>query len=604
MIVEVYPIRRMPRRLAFFDYTLKEGTEISRGMFVEIPLKNSRVMGIVRKVKDKPPRGLRLKPILGVVQRTALRDQELSFIEELSHVIAQPVSNLLVSALPRFSKQEEQMEHPQVISDYPLTIPKSEAPVIARIVGELSVRSQAFAQAPDLKRAAAIISGYIILHPNEKMMVVCPHVHDVRVLLRLLGHLSPIVVTGDESDSARYGAWHHYRQKQSGILLVTRAGLLYGDAMTSAVFLVRSGHPDHALHDRNPRLDARATVRLFCERMNANLFFIDVIPTPDDLFYFGKEHMLSYPIASIPVFINGSRERSVSSNRVLCSTSSAIIADTLNRGERVMIIFNKKGYTRRLQCKDCGLPVICDDCKNVVRVHSHTIECMKCSVILPIPHACSSCHRGNLDASGYGIERIAADLQQLFPTFSCDLLDADHDRLTDAPIMLVTQWYLESVFDPLKQERFGYVIHLDPDTPLFTAQTNASVRALHSLAQWHGVAHAFRAKFLVQSDDPDWFEKYLLSPESFGEEELERRQAYKEPPFFSQARIVLKEDHSRKAEIALHELKVTLEKIHGVSVLIEEPSASVRFDPTCKDEVLEVFSALDDRYIIDMFPSV
>ena len=84
MIAEVYPLKRMSRGLSAFDYLIPEVLQIQRGMFVTIPYHRSTVNGIVKRVKDKPVRGITLKSIDSIYAGVHPREEELSFFESLA----------------------------------------------------------------------------------------------------------------------------------------------------------------------------------------------------------------------------------------------------------------------------------------------------------------------------------------------------------------------------------------------------------------------------------------------------------------------------------------------------------------------------------------
>ena len=80
MIAEVYPLLRLPRAKRVFDYLVPSKLKVQRGSFVRIPYRDQELWGIVKAVKDKPPRGIELKTLINVSDRIALREEELSFL--------------------------------------------------------------------------------------------------------------------------------------------------------------------------------------------------------------------------------------------------------------------------------------------------------------------------------------------------------------------------------------------------------------------------------------------------------------------------------------------------------------------------------------------
>lgn len=594
MIAEVYPIRRLSRRMNFFDYEIPDSLSLSRGSFVEIPLRSRTVIGIVKRVKDIPARGIQLKSILRALPYAPLKDEELYFFEEISQSIAQPVANLFSTSLP-LSKGLRQTMTAKIYGHVPLTIPTSEIATIARLAKQMTERRRAFVQVQDLRRAAAVLAHYFNQRPAEKRIIICPHVHDVRLLTKTLSAFSPIAVTGEETDAERFEAWKIFRRSKDALLLTTRVGMLYADVQTACVCLIRSGHPDHVQHDRNPRLDTRRVMDTFCERFTTNLFFLDVCPLAEDLFRFGEEHILCAPALSFTC-IDASKERPASPHAVIASSCVQAIEETLEKRERVLLIYNKKGYAVRLRCQDCDHRFVCTRCGHMIGVNKQTTFCVHCGFIEPIPLKCPTCRSTRIHVRGYGSERIAETLRNWFPVSSVEIVDKEHQNASQAPIVLVTRYYLENIFDPFQPESFGCVIHLDPDTPLFFPSFQATQRAVWSLSEWAGMASAVGADFYLQTDEEELFRAFLTNPIDHLKDELFSRRSFDQPPFARWFSVKIREEEKKKRELEEHLLREALGKINGVSINAEL-QLHVPYDRV--NDVLDLFLKLDDRYIID-----
>lgn len=586
------------------DYLIPDDLQLKRGSLVEIPFRTKKTIGIVKCVKNKPPRGIRLKTIQNVIEIEAISDRELSFFEKISQDIAQPVSTLLYIYFPHATRKgDEAIKSPHASSS--LTVPAQEASTIARIAAQLSERQNAFAQVPDIRRAAAVIAGYMVLTQHKKIVILCPRVHDVQILKEALGSFYPITLTGDESKGQRADIWHRFRKSSQAILITTGVGLFFPDQMTRAIFVIHSSHPDHALHDRNPRLDTREVIRGFADQTKTRLFFLDAFPRAEDLFAFGPEQIFVYPLPNPPVFIDATHERPASAHPILTPSALSAIELALANQQRVFLIYNKKGYARRLRCESCAHQVVCQHCGHLLRILRSTVECIACHRIEPLPVRCPACQHARLTARGYGMDRLQESVLKFFPKASCQIIDAEHLDQPHGDICIVTRAYLEGIFNPLKKQEAGCVIHLDPDTALFSSDFRASQRAVWSLAQWQGLAHALHASFYIQTDEREWFQEQLSQPEKTIQQELRRRQEYQQPPWTSWILVRLKEAETRKRELESSLLIETLERIPTVRVSRlttdqgDEIHLQIRLDHQNFQTVLQVFSSLDDRYIID-----
>ena len=239
MIAEVYPLLRLPRAKRVFDYLVPSKLKVQRGSFVRIPYRDQELWGIVKAVKDKPPRGIELKTLINVSDRIALREEELSFFERLSVELVQAPASLMYAVLPTPPARPSQLPRAN-ISWLTLTLARSEAEHVVRIVHTLASRGQAFIQTPDLRRASAIILGYLQKQPDQKVLILAPTVRDVQLIKSRLTGFTPLILTGEETDKERFETWETFRRQTEGILLGTRTALMAIDSSITTIFLLRS----------------------------------------------------------------------------------------------------------------------------------------------------------------------------------------------------------------------------------------------------------------------------------------------------------------------------------------------------------------------------
>lgn len=604
MIAEVYPLKRMPRRVKVFDYTVPENMDVSRGAFVQITIRNKPFWGVVRRVKDKPPRGIQLKPLLGVYQSLQLREEELSFFEHLAQDLVQSVSSVLFSSLPTPPKRSTQKKEPP-LSWLPLTLPSSEATQVVRLVRQFSQLGQAFIQTPDIRRSIALILGYLQHHPDQKILIVAPSVRDVDLIRRRLTGHQPFVITGAETNNERWRAWEGFRSSAQGILLGTRTALMMLDASVTAVFLLRAGERTYKQEDRNPRYDGRNVVWDIRERFQANVFCLDVVPRPSDMQRFHDSERLTW--GSLPTYraIDIHQEQLSTLDGVVSYTTHVAISQALERQEQVVCIFNRKGTSKLLLCKDCGHRFCCPSCSTALTTFSHKLRCSFCRHTEPLPLRCRSCQGSNLLSIGYGNKRVLEELKEQFSAASIALIDKEHDGDLQADILVVTQHYYENLHDPFHKRDVGLVIQLDADAPLYSSDPRAVEDLMRQLWQWAWIAFSHRSPYLVQTTSADLVERALASPFDLALEELRSRTNYRLPPVYRWCRVTLKESEKRKAEIAVSHFREELQTVPEAILHATEwtrdgfAQIDVGVPIALYPELRDRFTTLNDQYIID-----
>lgn len=110
---------------------------------------------------------------------------------------------------------------------------------------------------------------------------------------------------------------------------------------------------------------------------------------------------------------------------------------TLERGERVLLLQNRRGYAPSLYCTHCNERVLCPRCSVSLTCHSQrrSMHCHYCAYEQPRPHACPSCGMQEVEKSwgyvpalipvGYGVERVEEEVERLFPERRILRIDSD-----------------------------------------------------------------------------------------------------------------------------------------------------------------------------------
>ncbi len=109
------------------------------------------------------------------------------------------------------------------------------------------------------------------------------------------------------------------------------------------------------------------------------------------------------------------------------------IALTIERGDQIILLMQRRGWAPIMMCRDCGVKIQCPACSvsMVVHLRSHDLRCHYCGRRAALPKACPSCQGDLLDALGAGTEKVAERLTELHPGVSMAILDRDTVRRRD-----------------------------------------------------------------------------------------------------------------------------------------------------------------------------
>nr|WP_321776213.1 hypothetical protein [uncultured Porphyromonas sp.] len=127
--------------------------------------------------------------------------------------------------------------------------------------------------------------------------------------------------------------------------------------------------------------------------------------------------------------------------RLLSDVMVGVIRETIAKREKVLLLYQRPGYARSIECQDCGEQLLCPRCHTACRLSAdaRTIECPLCGYKSPLPASCPHCDHPSLRAVGTGIERLQEAVSRYFAGAQVATVESD-DRVPMADIMLCSDY--------------------------------------------------------------------------------------------------------------------------------------------------------------------
>jgi primosomal protein N' (replication factor Y) len=249
--------------------------------------------------------------------------------------------------------------------------------------------------------------------------------------------------------------------------------------------------------------------------------------------------------------------------------------ETLTTGRKAILLLNRRGYARFLQCSHCGHVWKCQNCEVSLTVHRrvHLLKCHHCGFDMEMPAVCPQCSSTELRRWGTGTQRLEDEVRARFPEVPVFRLDADTasgygegPRIleefggTGAAVLLGTQMVAKGHHFP--DVTLAAVINADLalQFPEFRAEEQ-TFAILLQLAGRSGRADK-PGKVLIQTWNAD-IECIRMAAkqavQEFYRAELDRRRRLGYPPFVSLINIVCLSRKSERPRQAVAYLKEKLE---------------------------------------------
>ena len=256
-------------------------------------------------------------------------------------------------------------------------------------------------------------------------------------------------------------------------------------------------------------------------------------------------------------------------SRALVSETQA----TLDRGEQVIILLNRRGYSFTVLCRACGEKIECENCAIAMTyhkpvlgsdLHAHPddrLECHYCGFRRTVPKKCPKCESEHLYYLGAGSQQGEERLQALFPTARIGRMDRDTVRGRSDMERLLTRLHSGEINLLVGTQMIakGHDIHavtlvgvVGADSALALPDFRAAERVFQLLTQVSGRAGRgeLPGRVLVQTYHPEHYAvRYAAEHDylRFVEKESEYRRWMHYPPFSVLANVVIHSEDMAEA---------------------------------------------------------
>ena len=250
----------------------------------------------------------------------------------------------------------------------------------------------------------------------------------------------------------------------------------------------------------------------------------------------------------------------------------------LKEGNQAILFLNRRGYSQTVICKECGYVAKCEACDVSLTYHrdEDCLKCHYCGARYRVPTVCPDCGGRKLSYAGTGTQRIAAELEKLYP--SARVLRMDNDTTSGkeghykilkafgekrADILVGTQMIAKGHDFP----SVTLVGILDADMSLHFSDYRSGERTFQLITQVAGRSGRAeeKGKVVLQTFSPeDDVLRYAVAYdyEGFYQNEISLRAATMFPPFSKIVRVLVTGEDEKKALEALRGVYFSLERLY------------------------------------------
>ena len=354
------------------------------------------------------------------------------------------------------------------------------------------------------------------------------------------------------SERERFDAWQAAARGEIDVVVGARSAV-FAPLDDVRLIVVDEAHETSYRQDSVPRYDAVAVARERMKRANGVVVLGSATPSLEDYARakagrFPLIRMVhratAQPLPAVRIVDMGA-EFASGNRRVFSTALAEAIAERLARTEKTVLFINRRGSARFVLCRACGHVPECPRCSTSLTVHRSEalLRCHWCDYQTALPEICTACGAGPVREFGAGTQRVADEVQRLFPEALVVRMDSDtttrvgdHARLLErfgdeGDILVGTQMVAKGLDFPT----VTLVGAVAADLDLHVADYRAAERTFSLLTQVCGRSGRARAgEAIVQTYSPDHPAIGFASKhdyDGFAREELLERRALRWPPY-------------------------------------------------------------------------
>jgi primosomal protein N' (replication factor Y) len=235
----------------------------------------------------------------------------------------------------------------------------------------------------------------------------------------------------------RLEQWQRLREGHTPIAVGARSAL-FAPLEDLGVILIDEEHDGAYKNEEGFRYHARRLAARRAERAGCPLVLGSATPALETRYAAdqGALRRLSLPrriggrpLPAVEIVDLGVERASAPRGRklVLSRTLRKAIHETLADGGQSILFLNRRGFSTRVLCFDCGHAEHCPHCDIALVYHAgaRELRCHYCDHACPPPDACRGCGAPETALLGLGTERLEEEVRAVFPEARIARLDRD-----------------------------------------------------------------------------------------------------------------------------------------------------------------------------------
>lgn len=416
------------------------------------------------------------------------------------------------------------------------------------------------------------------LERGRQSIVLIPEVSlTYQAIQRYRGRLGDTVgvINSALSATERQAYWWAMNEGKLNVALGTRSAI-FAPLRDIGLIVIDEEHENSYKQENSPRYHARQVAFLRARRHKSGLVYGSATPSLES-FYLAKSgryrlvELSRRPLGqSLPTIHLVDMRRSGKRSKMISPPLSEAIRQRIADRQQVVLFLNRRGFSKFLQCNDCGKLIGCPRCSIPLTFHKTAMKmrCHYCGYTEYPPDICPHCESLNFRHGSGGTERLLNEVKALVPEATIVRMDRDttgkigsHETILkkfasgEAQILLGTKMITKGLDYP----NVTLVGVINGDDELNLPDFRASERCFQMLTQVSGRAGrgSIPGEVYLQVHSPEQLAVQAALTHDYirlYEAEIAERRKLMYPPFCRLVRVIMSSKDELAASVQAEEL--------------------------------------------------
>jgi primosomal protein N' (replication factor Y) (superfamily II helicase) len=393
------------------------------------------------------------------------------------------------------------------------------------------------------------------------------------------------------SEGERTDEWRRIKDGDARVCIGTRSAV-FAPLDNLGIIVVDEEHETSYKQDETPRYHGRDTAIMRALRANAVVILGSATPSLESFHNattgkyeyirldtrYGNRALAAVETVDMREVFKRHGKQVTFSDEI-----KTAMTETFERGQQVMILLNRRGYSSFAMCRSCGDRIHCPNCDVTLTYHRYnqSLQCHYCNYIRPAPRICPACDGQYIQYIGEGTEQLEAKLRELFPDKSIARIDRDTTRRRGSLEHLLMEFAAGSIDLVVGTQMIAkghdfpnvtLVGVISVDAGLCLPDFRAAERTFQLLTQVAGRSGRgeARGRVVIQTYHPEHYSLVCAKAQDYDQfyrREIEFRRSMHYPPFNALINICVHDKEFDRANLTAADLAKELREAARDSML-------------------------------------